>query len=169
MKDLLNRFYKNQGSLYKFLLCVASTILIVYLFPKSGKFQFDFQQNKPWQYDNLYAPVDFAILKDKEELEEEQATARENVIPYFTYNQETVDEVKAAYQNQFSTVFTDSIFRENLKPLKEYGAKILKVFSEYGVMSEMTNFMGEGPIYLRRGNEVEETVFEKLNLTDEIA
>ncbi|WP_031428407.1 HD family phosphohydrolase [Flavimarina sp. Hel_I_48] len=169
MKDLLNRFYKNQGSLYKVLLCIASTILIVYLFPKSGKFQFDFQQNKPWQYDNLYAPVDFAILKDKEELEEEQATARENVIPYFTYNQETVDEVKAAYNNQFNTVFTDSIFRDKLDVLKEYGENILTGFYEYGVISEMSNLEVEGPVYLRRGNEVEETVFDKLTGTDEIS
>jgi len=169
MKNLLNRFYKNQGSLYKVLLCIASTILIVYLLPKSGKFQFDFQQNKPWQYDNLYAPVDFAILKDKQELDEEQAKARSNVIPYFTYNQEITEEVKADYQNQFNTVFTDSIFRDKIDVLKEYGAKILEGFYEYGVISEVANTSPDGPIYLRRGNEVEETVFDKLILTDEIS
>ncbi|HEA31038.1 MAG TPA: HDIG domain-containing protein [Leeuwenhoekiella sp.] len=169
MKNLLNRFYKNQGALYKVLLCIASTILIVYLFPKSGKFQFDFQQNKPWQYDNLYAPVDFAILKDKEELEEEQAQARNNVIPYFTYNQEIADEVEADYQNQFNTVFTDSIYRNNLEGLKDYGLKILNGFYDYGVISEMANVSPDGPIYLRRGNEVEETLFDKLILTDEIS
>ncbi len=169
MKNLLNRFYKNQGSLYKVLLCIASTILIVYLLPKSGKFQFDFQQNKPWQYDNLYAPVDFAILKDKEELDKEQTKARSNVIPYFTYNQEIAEEVKANYQSQFDIVFTDSIFRDKLDVLKKYGSNILEGFYNYGVISEVANISPDGPIYLRRGNEVEETVFDKLNLTDEIS
>ena len=169
MKDLLNRFYKNQGSLYKILLCIASTILIVYLFPKSGKFQFDFQQNKPWQYDNLYAPVDFAILKNKEQLEQEKQRVEDNIIPYFTYNTTVSEEVKADYQSQFSAVFTDSIFRNRQEQLKEYGAKILNDLYQYGVISEVSNFGVDAAIYLRRGNEVEETTLEKINTTDEVA
>lgn len=169
MKDLLNRFYKNQGSLYKVLLCIASTILIVYLFPKSGKFQFDFQQNKPWQYDNLYAPVDFAILKNKEQVEQEKKKVEDNIIPYFTYSTDVAEEVKADYQSQFSAVFTDSIFKNRQEQLKEYGAKILNDLYQYGVISEVFNFEPEAAIYLRRGNEVEETTLEKLNSTDDVA
>ena len=168
MKDLLNRFYKNQGLLYKILLCIASTILIVYLFPKSGKFQFDFQQNKPWQYDNLYAPVDFAILKSKEQLEEERANAERSIIPYFTYDQEGAEEVMANYENQFSAVFTDSIFQNHLDKLKSFGSKILTDIYKYGVISDISAFDDDAPIYLRRGNEVEEAVIDNLNTTDEV-
>tara|TARA_R110002020_G_scaffold449572_1_gene662893 strand:- start:9952 stop:11997 length:2046 start_codon:yes stop_codon:yes gene_type:complete len=168
MKDLLNRFYKNQGLLYKILLCIASTILIVYLFPKSGKFQFDFQQNKPWQYDNLYAPVDFAILKNKEQLEEERANAERSIIPYFTYDQEGAEEVMANYGNQFSAVFTDSIFQNHLDRLKSFGSKILTDIYKYGVISDISAFDDDAPIYLRRGNEVEEAVIDNLNTTDEV-
>ncbi|WP_416441465.1 HD family phosphohydrolase [Leeuwenhoekiella sp. A16] len=168
MKDLLNRFYKNQGLLYKILLCIASTILIVYLFPKSGKFQFDFQQNKPWQYDNLYAPVDFAILKNKEQLEEERANAERSIIPYFTYDQEGAEEVMANYENQFSAVFTDSIFQNHLDKLKSFGSKILTDIYKYGVISDISAFDDDAPIYLRRGNEVEEAVIDNLNTTDEV-
>lgn len=169
MKDFLNKFYKNQGLLYKVLLCIASTILIVYLFPKSGKFQFDFQQNKPWQYDNLYAPVDFAILKSAEQLEEERAQVESNVIPYFTYDAELAQEVKSGYQNQFASIFIDSIFRESEATLKEYGAKILNDIYKYGVISDVSAFESGSPIYLRRGNEIEETVIDNLNTTDEVA
>ena len=168
MKDLLNRFYKNQGSLYKVLLCIASTILIVYLFPKSGKFQFDFQQNKPWQYDNLYAPVDFAILKNKEQLAQEKKDVKDNIIPYFTYDADIAEEVKADYQSQFSAVFTDSIFAGKLEKLKEYGAGILDNLYEYGVISEVSNFDPAAIIYLRRGNEVEETPLDNINSTNEV-
>ena len=168
MNDLLNRFYKNQGSIYKVLLCIASTILIVYLFPKSGKFQFDFQQNKPWQYDNLYAPVDFAILKSDDQLEKERAEVQENIIPYFNYDQDIANEAKAAYENQFSSVFTDSIFKNRQKELKTYGLKILEDIYKYGVISDLTAFEEGRKIYLRRGNEIEETSIENLNTTDEI-
>ncbi|MCC4214384.1 HD family phosphohydrolase [Leeuwenhoekiella parthenopeia] len=168
MSDLLNRFYKNQGSIYKVLLCIASTILIVYLFPKSGKFQFDFQQNKPWQYDNLYAPVDFAILKSDEQLEVERAEARDNIIPYFNYDQDIANEAKAAYENQFASVFTDSIFKNRQKELKTFGLQILDDIYKYGVISDISAFEDGRKIYLRRGNEVEETSIENLNTTDEI-
>ncbi|PHR94828.1 MAG: phosphohydrolase [Leeuwenhoekiella sp.] len=168
MSDLLNRFYKNQGSIYKVLLCIASTILIVYLFPKSGKFQFDFQQNKPWQYDNLYAPVDFAILKSDEQLEVERAEARDNIIPYFNYDQDIANEAKAAYENQFASVFTDSIFKNRQKELKSFGHQILDDIYKYGVISDLTAFEDGRKIYLRRGNEIEETSIENLNTTDEI-
>ena len=169
MKDILNRFYKNQGSLYKVLLCIASTILIVYLFPKSGKFQFDFQQNKPWQYDNLYAPVDFAILKNKKQLEQERKDVEDNIIPYFIYSKDVAEEAKADYQSQFSAVFVDSIFKGRQEQLKEYGAKILDDLYQYGVISETSRFDPDESIYLRRGNEVEETTLSKINATDKVA
>ncbi len=168
MSNLLNRFYKNQGSIYKVLLCIASTILIVYLFPKSGKFQFDFQQNKPWQYDNLYAPVDFAILKSEDQLEKERADGRDNIIPYFNYDQDIANEAKAAYENQFASVFTDSIFKDRQKQLKTFGLQILEDIYKYGVISDLTAFEDGRKIYLRRGNEIEETSIENLNTTDEI-
>ncbi|RXG20865.1 HD family phosphohydrolase [Leeuwenhoekiella aequorea] len=168
MNDILNKFYKNQGSLYKILLCIVSTILIVYLFPKSGKFQFDFQQNKPWQYDNLYAPVDFAILKSEDQLEQERSEAENNIIPYFIYDQDIANESKAAYENQFASVFTDSIFRDRQKELKSFGSKILEDIYKYGVISDIASFEDGRKVYLRRGNEIEETSIENLNTTDEI-
>ena len=144
MSSILNRFYKNQGAIYKVLLCIASTILIVYLFPKSGKFQFDFQQNKPWQYDNLYAPVDFAILKSEDQLEQERADVENSIIPYFNYDQDIANEAKAAYENQFASVFTDSIFRNRQDELKNFGLQILDDIYKSGesipevVISSMT-------------------------------
>ena len=66
MKQLITKLYKNQSFIYKLLLHVLTTVLVVYLFPKGGKFQYEFQKGKPWQYDNLYAPFDLAIEKTQE-------------------------------------------------------------------------------------------------------
>ena len=46
---------------------MAAIVLIVFFFPKGGKFKYDFQKGKPWQYENLYAPFDFSIKKTDEE------------------------------------------------------------------------------------------------------
>ena len=61
MKDFINMLYKNHSLIYKVLLFITATFLIVYLFPKSGKFKYSFEKGKPWQSENLYAPFDFAI------------------------------------------------------------------------------------------------------------
>ena len=68
MNDLLNKWYKNHALAYKVLLFVFTTTLIVYVFPKSGKFKYDFNNGKPWQSENLYAPFDFAVIKSEREI-----------------------------------------------------------------------------------------------------
>ena len=42
MNDLLNKWYKNHALAYKIILFVFTTSLVVYVFPKSGKFKYDF-------------------------------------------------------------------------------------------------------------------------------
>ncbi len=63
MKNFVNNFYKNQALFYKIFLFIITAVLIVYLLPKGGKFKYEITKGKPWQYENLYAPFDFAILK----------------------------------------------------------------------------------------------------------
>ena len=41
--------------------------LIVFIFPKDGKFKYEFQKGKPWQHVDLIAPFDFPIYKSAEE------------------------------------------------------------------------------------------------------
>ena len=72
MNRFLHVLYKNNNLLYKVFLFLATTIFVVYLFPKSGTFRYSFENGKPWQSENLYAPFDFAIQKSNEELKEEQ-------------------------------------------------------------------------------------------------
>ena len=50
-----------------------SCVVIIYFFPKSGKFKYNFENGRPWQSDNLYAPFDFAIKKTNKELDTERA------------------------------------------------------------------------------------------------
>ena len=105
----LDNFYKNQSLLFKIGLFIASVVLIIYFLPKGGKFKYEFQKGKPWQYENLYAPFDFAIFKSEEALEEERLNTIQNHISYFSYDSETVDEVFDEYQNNFDVYFIDSI------------------------------------------------------------
>ena len=59
----LDTLYKNQSLLYKYLLYVLAVGLVVYFFPKGGKFKYEFQKGKPWQHETLYAPFDFSVKR----------------------------------------------------------------------------------------------------------
>ena len=72
MKDFLNKLHRNHALIYKALLFVCTTFLIVYLFPKSGKFKYNFEKGKPWQSEDLQAPFNFAIKKSQDEIEKEK-------------------------------------------------------------------------------------------------
>ena len=98
MSKTVNKLYKHNTAIYKVILFLITTVAIVYLFPKGGQFKYEFTKGKPWQYDNLYAPFDFAIDKTDEEVSEEIKTIELNAKLYFQFNKETVTEVKEAYQ-----------------------------------------------------------------------
>ena len=84
MKDFINKLYRNHSLIYKGLLFICATFLIVYLFPKSGKFKYNFEKGKPWQSENLYAPFNFAIKKTDDEIALEKKLLVENSLLYFT-------------------------------------------------------------------------------------
>ena len=71
MIKYLNKLYKNYNFIYKVILLFLSVYLIVSMFPKSGKFKYSFENGKPWQSENLYAPFNFAVLKNSFDLERE--------------------------------------------------------------------------------------------------
>lgn len=140
MEDFKNKLYKNHSLLYKGLLFVFTTFLIVYLFPKSGKFKYDFEKGKPWQSENLYAPFNFAIKKSEAEITLEKKTIVDNSILYFDVDNTIKVKVKASYKKQFSNYFSDSIPGRILRDLKRVGEEIVDEFYVFGVLNESYNF-----------------------------
>jgi cyclic-di-AMP phosphodiesterase PgpH len=148
MKDLINKLYKNHSLIYKALLFVATTFLIVYLFPKSGKFKYNFEKGKPWQSENLYAPFDFAIKKTDEKLEIEKKTITDNASPYFDVDVKVIDQVNADYGAKFNMVFSDSLGFKNKKRLLRQGAKILKNIYSRGVLDKNYNYTDDKQVVI---------------------
>lgn len=67
----------------KIFLFIAVIALLVAIFPREGKFRYEYQKGKPWQHDDLIAPVDFGILKPAEELQLELNAVLKDSRPYF--------------------------------------------------------------------------------------
>ena len=172
MNKFITVLYKNNTIIYKGILFLVTTIAIVYLFPKGGKFKYDYAQGKPWQYANLYAPFDFAIQKTEEELALEKKQINESTKQYFEYNSTIVNEVKDAYKTKIqSYLVTDSLKAKEAEQLLKLGTFILnKIYRVGFVNNEDKNKVANENdlIVLRKNNAIEDILFSRLVEVNEV-
>ncbi|WP_298500404.1 HDIG domain-containing metalloprotein [uncultured Algibacter sp.] len=159
MKDFINKLYKNHSLIYKVLLFISTTFLIVYLFPKSGKFKYNFEKGKPWQSESLQAPFDFAIKKTDEEIASEKKNIVENAILYFDLDNTIQQKVNNTYNAQFKTVFSDTIPKYKINILFNTGESIISELYKYGVLSEDYDFSSNRSIVILDGREKKQDGF----------
>ncbi|MCR1024995.1 HDIG domain-containing protein [Cellulophaga baltica] len=154
MSTFLDNIYKNQSTVYKYFIYILSTVLIVFFFPKGGKFKYEFQKGKPWQYENYYAPVDFSIKKSDDDIEKEKAAIKNRQIPYYSYDKEIVNGVYAAYSSEFKRLIDGlSEVPANKDKLYDVGENILNVLYEKGVSNDAAIKSTSNSINLIRNNE----------------
>ncbi len=168
MNDFINRLYKNQAFFYKAFLFILTSVLIVYLMPKGGKFKYEITKGKPWQYENLYAPFDFAILKTDDEIVKEKDQIIDNHIPYFNYNEEIAENVKESGQEQISEFFSDSILNRRKRNISEFVSTALNNIYVNGVLREDARMDDDQLVYLKKGNIAQEITYGKIFLQEEI-
>jgi len=168
MDKYINVLHKNQSLLYKLALFLATTILIVYLFPKAGKFKYDITKGKPWQYENLYAPFNFAIAKTTKEITDEKKKLATDLLPYFDFDLMEANSVKNAYESAFMTYFSMDVVAREGKGLKDFGVELLYKIYRYGVIKDDKDYKFHKSIFLKKGNEVEEIKYGKLLHPDKL-
>ena len=166
MKKLINKWYRNHALLYKILLFLCTTVVIVYLFPKGGKFKYNFDKSKPWQSENLYAPFNFALKKSNDEIAKERKAITLNSIAYFDFDEKVKSNVFDAYDAKFKTTFPDSISNHNPK-LYQIGMSVLSDIYDFGLLNDEYNYAAETKVVLLE-NQTQKlsTTFSKLTKTD---
>jgi len=138
MGKTLDNVYKHQSLVYKYFLYVISVALIVFFFPKGGKFKYEFQKGKPWQYENLYAPIDFSIKKTQEEIEEEQSSIRKNKTDYYTYNASLVSDVKNEVGEELNLLFQSEGFSSSQRQaLRELSEEVVEKLYIHGIFQNV--------------------------------
>jgi len=161
MKDYINTIYKNHSQFYKILLFVVTTFLIVFIFPKSGRFKYNFEKGKPWQTENLYAPFNFAIQKSNAEILNEKAIIASQTSYFFNSQPKVKEKVKHDFEASFNKVFSDTL--RSYKKLKNKGVAILKGFYQYGILSEDVSLKGDDKVVLLVDNvEKRTTQYSKI-------
>lgn len=82
-------------------LFTAVLVILVSLFPREGKFKYEYQKGSPWLHEDLIAPFDFAILKPAAELKKERNTVLNDLQPYFRID----DVIPTAKFKELSDMF----------------------------------------------------------------
>ena len=159
MNTLLNKWYKNHALVYKILLFFVTTLFIVYLFPKTGKFRYSFEKGKPWQSENLYAPFNFAIKKSPKEIESEQNEIKNNSPVYFEINTDIEDEVLIDYNKLFNKTFKDSNYvRNRYASLFKEGKSLINKLYAQGVLDLDYNYPDDKTVILASSNKIKKEI-----------
>ncbi len=170
MSKLLNKIYNNNISIYKILLSLVAVVVIVYLFPKRGKFKYDYIQGKPWQYENLYAPFDFAIQKSEAQIEKEKKDIIANSKTYFTIDSGVKKEMLDAFDKQIK-MLDDSVFLSNKINNRKLGVQIIDEIYKYGLVNDddYQKIKDKNQIIaLKEGNKVKEIIAKNLTSSKQV-
>ncbi|MBQ0733150.1 HDIG domain-containing protein [Aquimarina celericrescens] len=168
MRRFLDTVYKKKSTMYKIFLFICTATLIVYLFPKGGIFKYEFAKGKPWQYENLYAPFDFAIAKTEEEIETEKKRITDNIIPYFEYDTIIANTAKESYDEAFVSNLKTLSQSSSRDQAKLFGRILLNDIYRYGVLQEAYSYGNKRQIFLNKGNKAEAITFGQILTPDAV-
>jgi len=91
------RQWRNYYQVNKIFLFLVTLVILLALFPREGKFKYEFQRGKPWQHEDLIAPFDFAILKPQPELQKERKTALSEAYFFFRVDNNKIEYAKSDF------------------------------------------------------------------------
>ncbi|PHN92876.1 phosphohydrolase [Maribacter sp. 6B07] len=150
----MDNLYKQQSLIFKYILYVVAVAFIVFFLPKGGKFKYEFQKGKPWQFENLYAPFDFSIQKTDAEIAKEKQIIENNQLPYYSYDEGIVEKVRESFDDEFESQWGNTELTGNQKSRLKYFAQVIldSVYAK-GILQNNGKQVQRNFIYLVKGNE----------------
>lgn len=107
MKKFFTYIKENIRLITVVFLFIISAIIIVYLFPRHGKFKYEFRQTEIWKHRDLKAPFDFPVNKSESRITEEKDSVMRFFKPYFTFDAYIVTDQIEGFQETFDRKWTE--------------------------------------------------------------
>jgi cyclic-di-AMP phosphodiesterase PgpH len=155
MRNFYRWLQENYPNIFRFLLFAVSIILIVQLFPRQSGFYWEFSQARPWLYEDLIAPFNFAILKTSEEIEQERAEIMEEFVPFFKIDQtvfsQQYQQLMMALEQNFANRSSDT----QLLKARDVATTIIDSIYRRGIIfleGSMSDATGDEEILILEGN-----------------
>lgn len=126
---------RRLNTFFRIVMMLIICIITVYLFPKVGNFQYEYQKGMPWRYETLSAPFDFPIYKTEEELQKEREKITEEQSPIFSLNTQVISSQIPHFTSAlqpFANESTQPALNKIIASLKGiYDAGILQLPEQY--------------------------------------
>ncbi len=139
----------------KYLMVVASAVVIVFTLPKQVKFSYEIEKGRIWNQKDLISPYNFAILKTPQEIENDKKVALANITPVYKFNSAMAQQQIAGFKADLEIKWRGANLPENKK--NSYittGANLLKAVYDKGVLNL-------NPKYAQNGQGYSITVLDK--------
>lgn len=126
-------------------------LLMLLLYPREGKFQYDYQKGRPWVYETLIAPIDFPILKSEAEMLEEKEQKASETLDFYNYDENVASKAVGRFTKEALAAGLDenivSFAASSLGTL--YGGGLVSSFGDGDISDKV--------IVVKRGKRVSET------------
>ncbi|MGL4519140.1 MAG: HD family phosphohydrolase [Phocaeicola sp.] len=96
-----NHFF-SKNIVTKLILFLVSVTTIVYFLPQGGKFNYQFENEKPWKYGLLQASFNFPIYKNEAEVAKEQDSILKLFQPYFYIDKGVEEEITQKLRSDYT-------------------------------------------------------------------
>lgn len=154
------------------LLFAVSVAVVVYIFPREGKFKYEYQKGKPWMSNMLIAPWDFPIYKTQTEIDYERDSLLASFKPFFDYDTSRYENEIQLFNNYYNELVIKSkasgsgFSSRDYERVRGWMTEILHSTYSIGVL-EFNDFteqlrLQNKNILLVKGNVAEEANISKL-------
>lgn len=135
--DTRKKKIQYRNLFIKLLYFVATVSIIVYFLPREGKFNYQYNLNKPWKYGLIQAPFDFPILKDEAELQKEQDSILTHFQPYYQLNLRKGDSlIKQFRAHALNRLKSDAL---KLTTIQQFEKELRHIYAQ-GIIAESELF-----------------------------
>jgi putative nucleotidyltransferase with HDIG domain len=101
-----------------FLLYLIAILLVFWMYPREGKFQYEYVKNRPWKHQDLIAPFDFPVYKEDAEIEKEVDSITRTNLPYFSLDSAVAADALARAGSDLAMVQQTAVNIQALQPFQ---------------------------------------------------
>ena len=133
-----SKFLRVWKTLQIVLLYLISILLVFLMYPREGKFQYEYVKNTPWLHQDLIAPFDFPVYKDDNQLNREIDSITRKSLSYFQLDTSVILSVYADFQQDTGKLVIDKdmgrVYQRNHKLLVDTLPGLLNVIYDAGIV-----------------------------------
>lgn len=134
MKSQLSQLLIKIPELGRYLVAIATIFGISLLFPNHQKFNYTFEVGEQWKNQDIYAPFDFAILKEQEEINRELDSLKATLVPCYERDDlilaQKLKIVTKRFNDKLESVSTDDAFEDVTINAQKYLNTVKNILTE---------------------------------------